>query len=817
VLLFGPPGAGKSSLLGALQRAGETQADVLGGSVVDPSGRLLFIRDHVYGDRGLEFAPAEVVEYTVRLEHPSGEWAPFGPDEVVLIDCEGKAAEAAIRHPHGLRDPRARAALRAVSQADAIVLMVGAAATDEQLLAAFQDFTGFLDTIEEQKAFSREVGGFPVFLALTQCDKLARPGDDEAAWEARVSRRKQYVLDRFAEYLEDPDDGDEVPSPYLPFGSIDLDVAAVAVRRPHLAGEPEPPDEPYGVAELFRDCFAAARAHRERMAASDRRLAWTVRAVGFAVGALAAAVIAVVLFQTPPSNPGLAEKVREFEYREPPTAAARLTDRQMAASTRALAGFRDDPGFDTLPDDLQQFVTGRLKEIEDYRAYRAKLFGASSPAEARSLEELAKTEARLRGELAPPGGAAWAETDAGRLWDKWTRDAELIRSAEAIWNGWYRDLVWRATVLTLAKDGFGGGWRADVGRLVADSVKPPLNTADPIPESRGLPLPHGEAVTYLVPSEFDRVYQARFDWETARDRLSNLRDLADALGLTAGPDLPPTVLALPDPGPGVNSLALGGDRWVVLRAVYPPQPEAYPGWALANFPEPGKAVLADRIRHEFETGTQHVRQLIRERTGASPGALADRTVRDRLAAELGGPTFAGWGRLLHLLARLLDPAAANPVAALADFLRLDRFAIDLKGLDLTIPDTLREQEVTPGPDRTLTVRMMPKPGEQKRDPITLTFRAADGPGVKMGGTTVYRFTPVAGGMLTYVPGDGLIVETTLRTVGGPEFKLTWDTGRSEVYQFDRLSGVLSGGVKLTPAAGSTVPSVPTLLPDNRGG
>src|SRR5207302_6708420 len=127
----------------------------------------------------------------IRLEDPSGA---EGADEVVLIDCEGKAAEAAIRHPHGIRDPKARAALRAVGQADAIVLMVTAAATDEQLLAAFQDFTGFLDAIEEQKAFSREVGGFPVFLALTQCDRLARPGDDVGAWEARVTRRKQYVL-----------------------------------------------------------------------------------------------------------------------------------------------------------------------------------------------------------------------------------------------------------------------------------------------------------------------------------------------------------------------------------------------------------------------------------------------------------------------------------------------------------------------------------------------------------------------------------------------------------------------------------------------
>jgi hypothetical protein len=789
---------------------------VLGCRVIDPSGRLSSIRDHVYGDRGLEFAAAEVVEYRLRLEDPSGAYSPFGPDEVILLDCEGKAAEAAIRHPHKMRDPKARAALRAVGQADAIVLMVAAPATDEQLLAAFKDFTGFLDAIEEQKAFSREVGGFPVYLALTQCDRLARTGDDADTWDDRVERRKQYVLDRFSEYLEDPDGEGDIASHYLPFGSIDLDVAAVAVRRPRLSGESEPTDEPAGVAELFRDCLAAAEAHRERVAESDRRLTWTVRSVGSAVGLLAAAVVAVALFQTPPSNPGLADRVKEYEYREPTTAAVRLSDPQMSRSARVLAGFRDDPSFGGLPAELQQFVGTRLKEIEDYRAYRDRLSGASSPAEARGLEELDRTEARLRGELAPPAEYGWAETDAGRLWQKWVTDAELVRSAEAAWNGWYRELVWDATKATLPdaetyQDRFGGSWRAAVGALVERAGRPPFNTAEQMPGSRTLPRPHGEAVTYLIPFEFERVYQARADWETARDRLLAVRDLADALGLTAGPDRPPAVLVLPEPGPGVDSIALATERWAALRTAYPRQPESYPAWSLANFPDPGKTALANRARQQFETGARHMRQLLRARVGTSPTALADRATRERLAAELESPGFADWGKLLSLLARLPDADAPD----LAAFLRRDHFELTLTGLDLSIPDTFREQEVTPGPDRTLTVRLNPRPGEPKREPVVLLLRTPPGPGVKAGGTTVYRFTPVAGGGLTYFPGDRLTVETTVRTVGGPEFKLTWDVGRSEVYQFDRLSGTLPGGVRLTPAPGSSVPPLPALLPDLR--
>src|SRR5438105_9364060 len=100
---------------------------------------------------------------------------------------------------------------------------------------------------------------------------------------------------------------------------------------------------------------------------------------------------------------------------------------------QALGAFRIDPGFAYLPEELQEFVTGRLKEIEDYRAYRQKLSAATTPAEARSLEELARVEQQLTGELALPPEYAWGETEAGRLRDKWLGDVKLIREAEGRW------------------------------------------------------------------------------------------------------------------------------------------------------------------------------------------------------------------------------------------------------------------------------------------------------------------------------------------------------------------------------------------------
>src|SRR5207244_185231 len=98
-----------------------------------------------------------------------------------------KAAESLIAHPAALQDSHTAAPVaRAVTQADAIILMVDASADEDELNEAFEEFDAFLTVIWQAKAGAREVGGFPVLLVLTRCDKLAEPGDTREAWEARV-------------------------------------------------------------------------------------------------------------------------------------------------------------------------------------------------------------------------------------------------------------------------------------------------------------------------------------------------------------------------------------------------------------------------------------------------------------------------------------------------------------------------------------------------------------------------------------------------------------------------------------------------------
>ena len=91
---------------------------------------------------------------------------------MVLDDCDGRAAESLLEDPEPItrRAPESPVA-KAVVGADAIVLLVDAASTDEELTEAFAEFKTFLEVVGQAKTDAREVGGFPVFLVLiVQCD-----------------------------------------------------------------------------------------------------------------------------------------------------------------------------------------------------------------------------------------------------------------------------------------------------------------------------------------------------------------------------------------------------------------------------------------------------------------------------------------------------------------------------------------------------------------------------------------------------------------------------------------------------------------------
>src|SRR5262249_3467111 len=152
-----------------------------------------------------------------------------------------------------------------------LVLVVDAAAPQVEVDADFTEFGRFLRLLEKGRGQRTEVGGLPVFLVLTKCDLLAQPDDRAVDWMDRIEERKPQVHGRFRDFMA----RQTTPEAPFPSGRIELHVWATAVKRPPLRGTPAKPREPYGVAELFRQCLEQAQQFRHRRHRSGHRLWWT--------------------------------------------------------------------------------------------------------------------------------------------------------------------------------------------------------------------------------------------------------------------------------------------------------------------------------------------------------------------------------------------------------------------------------------------------------------------------------------------------------------------------------------------------------------
>src|SRR5215471_3595468 len=127
IVLFGMPAAGKSSLLGALAQAAQTQEHLLHGRIEDRSHGLEELQHRVY-DAEARRTSEEVVPYPIDFE-------PFSADapstsahfDAILIDCDGRIANDLLVRRRSLPVDSPEGSLAAeILAADTLILVVDA-------------------------------------------------------------------------------------------------------------------------------------------------------------------------------------------------------------------------------------------------------------------------------------------------------------------------------------------------------------------------------------------------------------------------------------------------------------------------------------------------------------------------------------------------------------------------------------------------------------------------------------------------------------------------------------------------------------------
>jgi GTPase SAR1 family protein len=431
IVLFGMPQAGKSSLLGALAQAAQTQEHAFGAKLIDKSHGLMELQRRLYEDRPRETLE-ELVPYQVALEPFTAKNGDQASQQVeaVLFDCDGRAAnELLARKDLLISEAGPRALARAIASADTLVLAVDVSTDGPGLKRDFAQFTQFLRTLERSRGQRTEVGGLPVYLVLTKCDLLAEASDTSAQWMDRIEERKREVHQRFQEFL-----AQQAAREQMPFGKIDLLVWATAVKRPALSDAPARPREPYGVAELFRQCVASAQAYRERRRLATHRLGWVVGILGVLVCFLALLGLFFLASRHEADYARYQRDLKAFRLDHNDGSAVRLQE-PVDKTIRELKAFKDSALFYQIPTDEQEFIDDFLKEALVYEKYSKAVNDYLRkhdlprwPRKARSAAVLDEMEA-VPAQFPVPTQyqKAWADTEGVRRFRDWPDEIQVMR------------------------------------------------------------------------------------------------------------------------------------------------------------------------------------------------------------------------------------------------------------------------------------------------------------------------------------------------------------------------------------------------------
>ncbi len=513
VVLFGMPDAGKSSLLGALLQAAHTQDRILQGRLIDLTNGLAELWRRVYEDRQRE-TREEIVAYPMFFEPYAGDPNATPHLPVMIYDCDGRVANDLLSQRQALTPAAGDGSLaKAILSADAIILAVDASAADEQVETDFREFARFLRVLELQRCRQMAVGDFPIFLALTKCDRMVREAVGRVEWDKRIAERQRQVTERFARYLEANPGNPDTP---LSFGSVQMQVVPTAVKRPALTDSPAQPRTPFGVGELFRDCLRAAYFFHQREMTADRRLKRVVTSAGGLLAAAALAAFLLIRSGGPVEKPaGFADKVAQYESRDKPL-PDRLANDALQRRNNELNELRENPGFDQLPENLKSFVAGRLEELHAYLRLREQLVQIPTAEKARTVKELDGIKGKLENLAAVPAPyqKEWENKPPPAVIERSRRIVECLalRTAVDQLKTFFTTLTNRANEQLFAAE-FSPEWEDRVNSIFDEETKAPIDRT-----SRAY--------------DFEETASAQKEWLSVRRKLMDVRDMAAALGLT---------------------------------------------------------------------------------------------------------------------------------------------------------------------------------------------------------------------------------------------------------------------------------------------
>jgi hypothetical protein len=518
LVLFGRSGAGKSALLGALSQAATQASSLFKGRLADDTGALAGLARGTYAD-ALKHTSTEVAAYPLHFEPREGDG---GAWSATLFDCDGAIAQEYLVGTRPLEDGQGLA--RALLSADTLILVVDAAAAPAQLEQDFTHFGAFLHLLQAVRGKRADIAGLPVYLVLAKCDLLAKPGDSRSAWVQRIEEGKRRIGQKFHDFLSH-----QATPPA--FGAVRLHLWATAARRPALAEAAARP-EPYGVAELFRQCLVSAESYRQRRDRAGQRLSVTVMGMAGVMAACALGMALLLWFEPSRALLSLEEQLAGLVPGQGGPAPERLRGAPALLEDRlqSLRKLQREPEYAHVPGSLRDAAEQYARELGAYlQAYQEYQKTIKLPHLARNAEELARYEKGLDEFALPPEYAeAWRDTRLARRLREVRQEYAALHRAEEAEIAWMHEQIKETRRLREQ----GNKFSAEM-----DAKPPPVELADWLravetqlqPHVRfpkGEPIPGVSGLTYEKLDHLPAVRRARAEWTSAQ---AVLRALADEL------------------------------------------------------------------------------------------------------------------------------------------------------------------------------------------------------------------------------------------------------------------------------------------------